>query len=166
MFTQQLIYCTLYFYSRIFYLFLLVSPLGTTKLTNIEQVAMEITFFFSFNKKLHPAPMKTNQQVFTTKRRANGISWARLAPLGDCLLGVYSRIFLESFEQKSLKKSWKILRIFITLLCYGLHKKIAKNIWNSTIHFPYLVPCNCWVGNKCCFSFFGVLFDVFRFISL
>jgi hypothetical protein len=32
---------------------------------------------------------------------ANGISWAKPTPLGDYLLGVYSRIFLESFEQKS-----------------------------------------------------------------
>jgi hypothetical protein len=52
---------------------------------------------------------------------ANGISWAKPTPLGDCLLGVYFRIFLESFEQKSLRKSWKIFQIFITLLCYGLH---------------------------------------------
>jgi hypothetical protein len=79
----------------------------------------------SFNKKLHPTPMKTNQQVFTTKRGANGISWAG-PTLGNCLLGVYSKIFLESFEQKSLRKSWKILKIFITLLCYGLHQKFAK----------------------------------------
>jgi hypothetical protein len=24
---------------------------------------------------------------------ANGISWATLAPFGDCLLGIYSKIF-------------------------------------------------------------------------
>jgi hypothetical protein len=39
-----------------------------------------------------------------------------------------SRIFLKSFEQKSLKKSWKIFKIFITLLRYGLHKTFAKNM--------------------------------------
>ncbi len=36
---------------------------------------------------------------------ANKISWARPAPLGDYLLGVYYKIFLESFEQKPFKKS-------------------------------------------------------------
>ncbi len=30
---------------------------------------------------------------------ANGISWIRPTPLGDCLLGVYSNIFSKSFEQ-------------------------------------------------------------------
>jgi hypothetical protein len=38
-----------------------------------------------------------------------------------------SRIFLKSFEQKSLKISLKIFKIFITLLCYGLHQKFVKN---------------------------------------
>jgi hypothetical protein len=31
---------------------------------------------------------------------ANGISWTGADPLGDCLLGVYFKIFLETFEQK------------------------------------------------------------------
>jgi hypothetical protein len=37
---------------------------------------------------------------------ANMILWTTHAPLGDCVLGVYFRIFLEYFEQKSLKKFW------------------------------------------------------------
>jgi hypothetical protein len=34
--------------------------------------------------------------------------------------------FKEYFEQKCFKKSWKILKIFITLLCYGSHFKNFK----------------------------------------
>jgi len=48
-------------------------------------------------------------------------------PLGDCLLGVSSKILLEYFEQKSLKKKFN-LKNFITLLCYGLHFKNSKNM--------------------------------------
>ncbi len=54
--------------------------------------------------------------------------------LGDCLLGVYFEIFLE-FEQNSLKNSWKFLKIFITLLNYGLLKKNTK-----FFHFPKKNP--------------------------
>jgi hypothetical protein len=39
-----------------------------------------------------------------TSPGANEISWTTPAPLGDYILGVYSKIFLEYFEQKSLKK--------------------------------------------------------------
>ncbi len=49
-------------------------------------------------------------------------------PQGDCLSDVYSRIFFKYFEHKSLKKSSKVFEIFITLLCYGFHKKIARNM--------------------------------------
>jgi hypothetical protein len=59
---------------------------------------------------------------------ANGISWARPTPLGDCLLGVYFRIFGNILNKSFLFKSWKIFKIFITLLCYGLHKNFVKNM--------------------------------------
>ncbi len=52
-------------------------------------------------------------------------------------LGVYSRIFLEYFEQTSFKKSLKILKNFITLLFYGLHKKFAKYMSLSKISSPF-----------------------------
>jgi len=68
---------------------------------------------------------------------ANRISWTWPTPLGDYLLGVYSTIFLESFEQKSFKKSFKIFKIFITLLCYTLHKNFAKNMFVKKFKFIY-----------------------------
>jgi hypothetical protein len=55
---------------------------------------------------------------------ANGISWARSTPLGDYLLGIYNRIFWNLLD----KKSQKIFKIIITLLCYDLHKTLAKNM--------------------------------------
>jgi hypothetical protein len=48
--------------------------------------------------------------------------------LDDYLLGAYSLIFLESFEQKSLKISLKIFKIFITLLYHSLQQNFAKNM--------------------------------------
>jgi len=68
---------------------------------------------------------------------ANGISWTTPTPLGDCLLGIYSRIFLKYFEQKSLRKSFKIFKIFFTLLFYGLHKKFVKNMSLSKNSSPF-----------------------------
>jgi len=59
---------------------------------------------------------------------ANMISWFTPTPLGDGLLGVYSKIFLKYFEQKFFIILLKIFKIFITLLCYGLHSKFAKNM--------------------------------------
>ncbi len=47
---------------------------------------------------------------FLSQQGANRISWAQSAPLGHCLLGVCSKIFLKSFEQKTFLKSWKILK--------------------------------------------------------
>jgi hypothetical protein len=41
-------------------------------------------------------------EVKILRKGVNGISCAKLAPLGDCWLGVYSRIFLKSYEQKFL----------------------------------------------------------------
>jgi hypothetical protein len=38
----------------------------------------------------------------------NEISWVTLTPLGDCLLGVHFKIFLEYFKQKFFKKSLKL----------------------------------------------------------
>jgi hypothetical protein len=58
---------------------------------------------------------------------ADEITRATPTPLGDYLWGVYFGI-LNIFEiswtrvlKKDLKKSLKILKFFITLLCYGLH---------------------------------------------
>ncbi len=39
---------------------------------------------------------------------ANRITWTTPTPLGDYLWGAYFGIFLEYFEQKSFKKSWKL----------------------------------------------------------
>jgi len=62
---------------------------------------------------------------------ANMITWTTPTPLDDYLWGAYFGIFLEYFEQKSFKKSWKILKIFITLLCYVLHKKLLQIYWRT-----------------------------------
>ncbi len=44
----------------------------------------------------------SHMEVKILRKGVNGISCAKLAPLGDCLLDVYSRIFFKSYEQKSL----------------------------------------------------------------
>jgi hypothetical protein len=56
----------------------------------------------------------------------NMITWTTPTPLDDYLWGAYSGILLEYSEQNSLKISWKILKNFITILCYGLHKILLQ----------------------------------------
>jgi fucose permease len=51
---------------------------------------------------------------------ANEITWAIPTSLGDYLLAAYFEILKKNFEQKSLISFWKFLKIFMTLLCYGL----------------------------------------------
>jgi hypothetical protein len=107
---------------------------------------------------------------FLSQQGANRISWAQSGPLGHGLLGVYSKIFLNVFEQKSFKKSWKILKIFITLLCYGLHQKFVKNmslskkfksIYNSFYYFKKLVT----MFSKC-FWVFSFILSISKFWNI
>jgi len=60
---------------------------------------------------------------------SNQITKATLAPLGDCILGVYFGIFFK-----------KILKFFITLKCYGLHNKYIRNIsFKKNLHLQVLL---------------------------
>jgi hypothetical protein len=56
-------------------------------------------------------------EVRILHKGANQISWVEPTPLGDCLLGVYFRIFLESYEQKffkNLENSHHIIMLWFT----------------------------------------------------
>jgi len=60
---------------------------------------------------------------------ANRISWATPAPLGDCLLGVYFRTFLEYFEQFFLKNILKSLKFSLDYYVMVYIKNLLK-IWH------------------------------------
>jgi hypothetical protein len=81
-------------------------------------------------------------------------------PLGDYLLGVYCKLFLEYFEQKSLKIYLKIFKIFNIFLCFVLHKNFAKNMALSKkiqVHLQVLLL----LKNTSC-NVFKVLLRIFH----
>jgi hypothetical protein len=59
---------------------------------------------------------------------ANEISWSTPTPLGDCLSGVYFRIFLEYFEQKYLKFSWMFKKNSYTIMLWFTSKIYWKYV--------------------------------------
>ncbi len=67
----------------------------------------------------------------------NEISWVTPAPLGDCLSGVYFKIFLEYFEQKFLKKSLKLKKIIT--LCVMVYINFFLKICYCQVHLQVLL---------------------------
>jgi hypothetical protein len=63
---------------------------------------------------------------------ANGISWATPTPLSDCLLGIYSKIFLKYFEQNSLKfPSHYYVMVYIKKILKICHCQKNSNPFSS-----------------------------------
>jgi hypothetical protein len=71
---------------------------------------------------------------------ANRISWTTPAPLGECLLNVYSKILLEYSEQNSLKCLLKILKFSSHYYIMVYIKKNSKNMSLSKNSNPFTSP--------------------------
>jgi hypothetical protein len=87
---------------------------------------MEIIYYFCHLIKKYTHEDKPTS--IYNKRGAHGISWAGPTPLGDYLLGVYPRIFLESFAEMSLRNSWIFLKTIHHIIMLWFTSKFAKNI--------------------------------------